>query len=264
MMRGGPGLGNIMATQGDYNQAAKGGGTGDYHVITLAPNSVQEAADLTRLAFELSDCYRNPAMVLGDGIIGQMMELVEFDDPIEIEDLPSREWALTGCKGREPNIIGPYNSALDLENHNLHLQRKYKEIEEHEQRSEEYLCEDAEYLITAFGSYARIAKEAVNTLRAEGIKIGLFRPITLYPFPCDMLLKTVKGKKAIIDIEGNAGMMARDILLYSKCSLPVFFYGRMGGSIAEIDDLLINIRNLIESGLKKWGGEEYNGKWETL
>jgi len=264
MMRGGPGLGNIMATQGDYNQAAKGGGTGDYHVITFAPNSVQEVADLTKLAFEISDKYRNPAMVLGDGIIGQMMELVEFEEPMKLSDLPERKWALTGCKGREPNIIGPYNSAIDLENHNLHLQRKYKIIEENEKRCETYLCEDADYLVTAFGSYSRIAKEIVNILREEGIKIGLFRPITLYPFPNDMLLNTVQGKKAIIDIEGNAGMMAQDILLYSKCLLPLFFHGRMGGSIMEIDDVLINIRKLVDSSLTKWGGEEFNGKWETF
>ena len=264
VMRGGPGLGNIMATQGDYNQAVKGGGTGDYHVITFAPNSVQEAADLTKLAFELSDKYRNPAMVLSDGIIGQMMELVEFDEPIDLKDLPERKWSLTGCKGREPNVIGPYNSTEDLENHNLCLQHKYAEIEKNEKRFETYLCEDADYLLTAFGSYSRITKEIVNKLREESVKIGFFRPISLYPFPDDALLKTVQGKKAIIDLEGNAGMMAKDILLYSRYLLPLFFHGRMGGSIIEIDDVLLNIKKLIKSNLKEWGSEEFNGKWETL
>lgn len=264
MMRGGPGLGNIMATQGDYNQAAKGGGTGDYHVITFAPNSVQEAVDLTKVAFEVSDKYRNPAMILGDGIIGQMMELVEFEEPMELSGVPKRNWSLTGCVGREPNVIGPYNSAVDLENHNLHLQKKYDSIEENEKRYEAFMCEDAEYLITAFGSYSRIAKEICMTLREEGIKIGMFRPISLYPFPKEALLETIQGKKAIIDIEGNAGMMVNDIVLYSKCKLPVFFHGRMGGSIIEIDDVLINIRRLIDSELKEWRGDEFDGLWKTF
>lgn len=264
MMRGGPGLGNILATQGDYNQAVKGGGTGDYHVIVFAPNSVQEAADLTKLAFELSDKYRNPVMILGDGIIGQMMELVEFTVPISLKDLPKKDWSLSGCKGREPNVIKPYNSAEELEKHNLNLQYKYTIIEKNEKRFEKYLCEDSNYLLIAFGSYSRIAKEIINILREESIKIGLFRPISLYPFPDSELLELTIDKQAIIVIEGNAGMMVKDVQLYLKNPLPIFFHGRMGGSIIEINDVIKNIRKLIRSDLKEWGGVEYDGLWKTI
>lgn len=191
-MRGGPGLGTIQPSQADYFQTTKGGGHGDYHVIALAPASVQEMADFVGLAFELAFKYRNPAMILADGVIGQMMEKVVLPEPrprrTEEEIIAQCPWATTGRKGRKPNII----TSLELdpavmEQRNLHLQAKYAEITAHETRYEEIDCEDAEYLIVAFGSCARIAQKSMEHAREEGIKVGLFRPITLWPFPGEAL-----------------------------------------------------------------------------
>lgn len=263
MMRGGPGLGNILATQNDYNQAVKGGGTGDYHTIVLAPNSVQEAADLTRLAFELADKYRNPALLLADGTIGQMVEDVEFPEPINPEDLPEPVWALTGCKGRTPRKTEPKNSAIDLENHNIHLQEKYEACARDEVRSETIMCEDADVVIVAFGFYSRIAHEMVVELREEGYKVGLFRPITLWPFDEKALREACKGAKAVVVLEGNAGMMCQDIRLFLAGTKPIYFHGRMGGSVLNSDDVKPKIKNLIEN---KNDWRELNGKegvWKT-
>lgn len=264
MMRGGPGLGNILATQNDYNQAVKGGGTGDYHTIVLAPNSVQEAADLTRLAFELADKYRNPAMVLADGTIGQMIENVEFPDPIEPEDLPVPDYALTGCKGRPPRKAEPKNSAEDLENHNLHLQEKYERCIEEEPRSQSVLTEDADVLIVAFGFVSRIAREMVEELREDGIKVGLFRPITLWPFDIAGLRKAAENAKAVVVLEDNAGMMCCDIRMFLEGTKPIYFHGRMGGCIVNSDSVKPKIKNIL-SGKNDW--RELDGKqglWKTF
>ena len=264
MMRGGPGLGNILATQNDYNQAVKGGGTGDYHVIVLAPNSVQEAADLTRLAFDLADKYRNPAMVLADGTIGQMVEQVEFPDPIEPEDLPEPAWALSGCRGRAPRKAEPKNSAEDLENHNIHLQQKYDACAAAEFRAESIMTEDAEVVIVAFGLYSRIAHEMVAELREEGVKVGLFRPITLWPFDIQGLRDAVKNAKAVVVVEGNAGMMCSDIRLYLNGRLPVYFHGRMGGCVLNSDQVKPKIKGILEN---KNDWRELDGKaglWKTF
>ena len=264
MMRGGPGLGNIIATQGDYNQATKGGGTGDYHVIVLAPNSVQEAADLTRLAFELSDKYTNPAMVLADGTIGQMVELVEFPDPIDPKDIPPRAFQLKGRSGGEPNKFNPVNSAEELEEHNIMLQKKYAECEANEKRSETTLCEDADVVIVAFGFVSRIASEVVDDLRAEGLKVGLFRPISLWPYDVESLKKATKNAKAVVVLEGNAGMMCRDVRLFLGNEKPIYFHGRMGGSIVNAKYVKEKIRSLLD-GKDDW--RELNGKqglWQTF
>lgn len=265
MMRGGPGLGNILATQGDYNQATKGGGTGDYHVIVLAPNSVQESADLVRLAFELSDKYRNPAMLLADGTIGQMIEPVEFKDPIEPGDLPCRDWALTGCRGREARKAEPKNSAEELEAHNLHLQAKYDEIERNEARYEAIMTDDAEIVIVAFGSVSRIAHEMVAEFRAEGYKLGLFRPITLWPFAEEALRSSVKKAKAVVVLEHNAGMMTRDVRLFTRSKCPVYYHGRMGGSIIDEDEVGAKIKAIFDGNEREW--EALDGKqglWKTF
>ncbi len=257
MMRGGPGLGNILATQNDYNQAVKGGGTGDYHTIVLAPNSVQEAADLTRLAFELADKYRNPALVLADGTIGQMMEQVEFPDPIDPQELPERDYALTGCAGRPPRKAEPKNSAEELEDHNLHLQEKYAVCEASEKRSESVMTEDADIVVVAFGLVSRIAGEMVSELREDGVKAGLFRPITLWPFDVEGLRRAVQNAKAVVVLEGNAGMMCSDIRMFLGESKPIYFHGRMGGSIINTDSVKPRICHILEN---KNDWRELNGR----
>lgn len=264
MMRGGPGLGNILATQGDYIQATKGGGTGDYHVIVLAPNSVQEAADMTRLAFELSDKYRNPAMVLADGTIGQMVEQVQFQEAVDPYDIPVRDFALTGCAGRAPRKAEPKNSAEDLEAHNIALQNKYDQVIQNEKRSESIMTGDADIVVIAFGFVSRIAHEMVSELREEGIKAGLFRPVTLWPFDEEGLEKAVQKAKAVVVLEGNAGMMCNDIRMFLGKEKPIYFHGRMGGSIVNSIVVKDKIKHILD-GTKDW--RELNGKqglWKTF
>jgi len=265
MMRGGPGLGNILATQGDYNMAIKGGGTGDYHVIVLAPNSVQEAADLTRLAFELADKYRNPAMILADGTIGQMIENVEFMDPIAPEDLPTPDYSLTGCKGREPRKAEPKNSAQDLEDHNIVLQHKYDICAATESRFEEVMTEDAEVVVVAFGSVSRMTHEIIVEAREEGYKLGMFRPVTLWPFAEEAFEKAIKNAKAVVVLEHNAGMLTRDIRMYVKGRCPVYFHGRMGGSIIDMDVVSEKLKLIIKNNGKDWGDlDGQQGLWKTF
>ncbi|WP_407695752.1 3-methyl-2-oxobutanoate dehydrogenase subunit VorB [Sedimentibacter hydroxybenzoicus] len=264
MMRGGPGLGNILATQGDYNMATKGGGTGDYHVIVLAPNSVQEASDLTRLAFELADKYRNPAMILADGTIGQMIENVEFMKPIAPEDLPTPSYALTGCEGRAPRKAEPKNSAQELEEHNIALQRKYDICTANEQRFEEIMTEDAEVILVAFGSVSRMAHEIIAEAREEGYKLGLFRPITLWPFAEGAFKKIIHNAKAVVVLEHNAGMLTRDIRMYVNEICPVYYHGRMGGSIIDMDVVSEKIKSIIDNNGKDWRElDGQQGLWKT-
>ena len=243
VMRGGPGLGTIQPSQADYFQTTKGGGHGDYRLIALAPASVQEMADFVGLAFDLAFKYRNPAMILADGVIGQMMEKVVLPAPrprrTEEEILKQCPWASTGCKGRKPNII----TSLELdpaimEQRNLHLQQKYAEIEANEVRYEEIDCEDAEYLIVAFGSSARIAQKAMEHAREEGIKVGLFRPITLWPFPSKALGERAKQVKGILVVELNSGQMIEDVQLAVKCSVPTEHFGRLGGIVPDPDEVI--------------------------
>ena len=266
MMRGGPGLGNIIATQGEYNQATKGGGNGDYHVIVLAPNSVQEAVDLTRTALELADKYRNPAMLIAEGTIGQMMEVVEFPDPIEPEDLPMPEYALRGAKGGDCHKVEPKNSADDLEAHNIHLQKKYAECAANEKRSESIKTDDCEILVVAFGLVSRIAHEVVEELREDGIKAGLFRPISLWPYDEEGLREAAKNAKFIVVLEANAGMMCRDVRLFMGKEKPILLNGRMGGNTINGDDVKEKIKQVYESGnYEDW--REYDGNsgvWKTF
>ena len=266
MMRGGPGLGNIIATQGEYNQATKGGGNGDYHNIVLAPNSVQECVDLVRVALDLADKYRNPAILLADGTIGQMMEVVEFPDPIEPEDLPVPEYALTGRKGGKPHKVEPKNSADDLEAHNVHLQQKYDLCEQNEKRSEKVYTEDAEVLVVAFGFASRIARGMVEELREEGVKAGLFRPITLWPYDTEGLEEAAKNAKFVVVLEGNAGMMCRDVRLFLGKDKPVLLNGRMGGNNINADSVKDKIKQVLASGnYEDW--REFDGKqgvWKTF
>lgn len=250
VMRGGPGLGTIQPSQADYFQTTKGGGHGDYHLIALAPASVQEMADFVGLAFELAFKYRNPAMILADGVIGQMMEKVVLPAPrprrTEEEIIAQCPWAATGCKGRKPNII----TSLELdpavmEKRNIHLQKKYAEIEANEVRYEEINCEDAEYLIVAFGSCARIAQKSMEHAREEGIKVGLFRPITLWPFPSKPLAERAKKIKGILVVELNSGQMIEDVELAVKCSIPVEHFGRLGGIVPDPDEVIDALKEKI-------------------
>jgi 2-oxoglutarate ferredoxin oxidoreductase subunit alpha len=232
VVRGGPGLGTIQPSQADYFQAVKGGGHGDYHLIVLAPSSVQEMSDFVPIAFDLAFKYRNPAMILTDGVIGQMMEKVELFEqkPRKKEPEP---WALTGkpASRAKHTITSLDLDAYGMEKHNIDLQAKYREIEKNEVRYEAIDCEDAEYIFVAYGSSARICQKAIQLARGEGIKVGLFRPITLYPFPSLELEKLSKKIKGILSVELNAGQMIEDVRLAVHDAIPVKHYGRYGGVI---------------------------------
>jgi 2-oxoglutarate/2-oxoacid ferredoxin oxidoreductase subunit alpha len=247
VVRGGPGLGTIQPSQADYFQSTKGGGHGDYHMIVLAPSSVQEMYDYVELGYELAFKYRTPVMVQSDGAIGQMMEKVEIGDQkvrlTEEEIIKNCPWATTGkTANRERNIITSLNLDSQVqENHNRKLQKKYREIEANEVRFEEIQCEDAEYLFVAYGTSARICLKSIQILRKKGIKIGLVRPITLYPFPKDHLLKMAGRIKGILSVEMSAGQMIEDIQLSVEGKVPVYHFGRMGGIIpspSEVADFL--------------------------
>ncbi|MCE2615948.1 MAG: 3-methyl-2-oxobutanoate dehydrogenase subunit VorB [Phocaeicola sp.] len=251
VMRGGPGLGTIQPSQSDYFQATKGGGHGDYRLITLAPASVQEMADFVGLAFDLAFKYRNPAIILADGVIGQMMEKVVLPKPrprLTDEQVIARcPWAANGRrKDRKPNIITSLElDPAAMEKRNIHIQTKYKEIEEKEVRYEEILCEDAEYLIVAFGSCARIALKAMEEAREEGIKVGLFRPKTLWPFPSKAIKERAKQVKGILTVELNAGQMIEDVKLAVECNVPVEHFGRLGGIVPNPEEVIAALKEKI-------------------
>ncbi len=253
VMRGGPGLGTIQPSQSDYFQSCKGGGHGDYRLIVLAPASVQEMADYTDLAFELSFRYRNPAMILADGIIGQMMEkliLPPFKPRrSEKQIIAECPWATTGrTAGRGPNIITSLElRPEEMEVINRRIQTKYKVIEEKEVRFESYLLDDAEYAIVAFGSAARIAKKSILAAREKGIRAGLMRPVTLWPFPSEEVCALSRRVKGILSLEINAGQMVEDIALAAQGRVPVRHFGRLGGIIPTPDEVV----EVLESELVK-------------
>lgn len=244
VQRGGPGLGTIQPSQSDYFQATRGGGNGDYHVIVLAPNSVQEMADFVDLAFELAFRYRNPAMILSDGVIGQMMEKVVLPPfkPRRTEEEIKKEcpWATVGrTKDRKPNIITSLELKSEvMEERNLHLQDKYNTIQEKEVRYETQQMEDADYVIVAFGSAARIAEKALELAREEGLKVGLFRPITLWPFPQKELAEAAQGKRGVLVAEINAGQMVQDVRLAINNTVKVEHFGRLGGIVPEPEEIV--------------------------
>ena len=244
VQRGGPGLGTIQPSQSDYFQATRGGGNGDYNVIVLAPASVQEMADFVDLAFELSFRYRNPAIILSDGIIGQMMEKVVLP-PFKsrrTEEEIKREcpWATFGrTADRNPNVITSLELKPEtMEARNLHLQEKYNEIKEREVRYETLQTDDADYLIVSFGSAARIAEKALEIARSMGVRVGLFRPITLWPFPSKQIAAMAKGKKGVLVVEINAGQMVQDVRLAVNGAVPVEYFGRLGGIVPEPDEIV--------------------------
>jgi 2-oxoglutarate ferredoxin oxidoreductase subunit alpha len=247
VMRGGPGLGNIQPAQGDYFQMVRGGGHGDYHPIVLAPSTVQETIDQVVVAFDLADTYRTVAMVIADGMIGQIMEPVELPELREVE---RKDWdfSLRGCKGREKRIITSLHlGGPALERVNNRLQARQREIVAHEQRWETFDCDDAEIVIIAFGTAARIAKTAISRARDQGIKAGLFRPITVFPYPYDALAEVAVGKKLLV-FELNAGQMLQDVRLATRDSVPITFYGKTGGVVPLPQDVLEEVKALARAG----------------
>ena len=244
-MRGGPGLGNIAPAQGDYFQATRGGGHGDYRNIVLAPSSGQELADLTRKAFEYADEYRTPVIILGDGMMGQMMEPVEFPEPVDITSLPPKPWILDGARGRPSRII--LSLLLDTsveEDHNWKLERKYQTIARDIPRGEHHLTTDARLIVIAYGTAARIAKGAVKRLREMGLKVGLFRPITLWPFPGRPLMDLSGRVRDFLVFEMSTGQMVEDVKLALEGRGNVHFYGRPGGTISTPDEIAKVIKTL--------------------
>jgi 2-oxoglutarate ferredoxin oxidoreductase subunit alpha len=252
VVRAGPGLGTIQPSQSDYFQSTKGGGHGDYRLLVLAPASVQEMSDFVKLGFELAFKYRNPVLILSDGVIGQMMEKVELFEAQPRVSYYDPTWTVTGKPAsRERNVA----TSLELDSHrqeknNIKLQAKYKAMEEFEVRFEEFYCDDAEYLIVAYGSSARISQKAVQMAREKGIKVGLFRPITLFPFPKSEIKIWGSKVKGILSVEMSAGQMIEDIQLAVAGKVNVCHFGRYGGVIPSPDEVLEALENQIAGGWK--------------
>jgi 2-oxoisovalerate ferredoxin oxidoreductase alpha subunit len=235
--RGGPGLGNIASEQGDYHQVVKGGGHGNYRTIVLAPHSVQEMADLTALAFELADRYRNPVVVLADGFIGQMMEPVEFPQTAIAPHLP--EWAVAGTEASRGNLITSLHLDCDeLEAHVRHLETKYKCVEQREVRAEEWHTDGAEIVLVGYGIIARILKAVAAEARASGLKVGVLRPVTLYPFPAEYFQRLAASASVFVVVEMSNGQMLEDVRLALNGARPVEFLSRVGGNVPSTEEVL--------------------------
>jgi 2-oxoglutarate/2-oxoacid ferredoxin oxidoreductase subunit alpha len=254
IVRGGPGLGGILPAQSDYFQATKGGGHGDYRLLVLAPSTVQEAVDHVILAFELAEKYRNPVMVLGDGMIGQMMEPVQFPDEAVTEP-PDRPWATVGMKNRPQNLIRSlFLNADELETNNLELRAKYDLMERDEVRFESYHAdEEMDVMVVAYGTMARIAKTAIDALREGGVKVGLLRPISLYPFPKQAIREAAGRAKAVLVVELSMGQMVEDVEWAAPEGVPIHFYGKVGGNIPPPEDISEEISNVLSGKAKPRG-----------
>lgn len=247
IVRGGPGLGGIQPAQSDYFQSTRGGGNGDYKLLVMAPANLQEMVDMVQEAFDIADYYRNPVMVVGDGMIGQMMEPIEFKAPAK-RALPEKDsWATTGTKGeRKPHIINSlFLDPQGLEDHNHKLQAKYKAMKESEARHEAYNLEDAEIVIAAYGTTSRIAKNAIDKLKEEGINVGLIRPMTLWPFPEKAFQEMPETVKACLTVEMSEGQMIDDVRLALNGKVPTEFYGRSGGMIPTPDAIIAKVKEMI-------------------
>jgi 2-oxoglutarate ferredoxin oxidoreductase subunit alpha len=249
VMRGGPGLGSIQPSQSDYNQATRGGGNGDYHVICFAPETIQETIDTMKEAFDIADYYRNPVMVLVDGLIGQMMESVDFDRPIKQRFLPPKDWAASGTKNHPGrNVINSlYLEPKDLEEHTLGLHKKYQSVIQNETRYEMINMEDPDYVIVAYGTMSRVARSAIEMLEKKKLKVGIIRPISLWPFPKQAFKEIGPNCKGILVSEMSLGQMLQDVQIANKGRLPIAFYGRVGGYVPEPEELYDAILNF-----KKW------------
>ena len=248
VMRGGPGLGGIQPSQADYKQITRGGGNGDYYLYSLAPESLQEAVDLIKEAFDIADYFRNPVMIAVDGLIGQMMEPVDLDRPIPKWDLKPKTWAADGDRrnGRPKNIINSlYLDPQDLENHNLKLQKKFDEMKKNHQRYELINMENAEIAIVAYGSVARIARSAVELLAEKGINVGILRPITIYPFPEKAFKELPASVKSLLVVEMSLGQMIDDVRIVNEGKLPIDFYGRVGGMVPEAEEIANKVIEIL-------------------
>ncbi len=250
VQRGGPGLGGIQPSQSDYFQATRAGGHGDFRMIVLAPSSVQEMAEFTVKGFELADKYRMTAMILADGTMGQMMEPVSLD--FDVSPMPEKPWATTGTKMKRPhNIVNSlFLQPDELEKTNFERYERYAAIEATEAMYEEYLMDDAEICVAAFGIAARVSKNAINEARAQGIKVGMIRPKTLWPFPTAPFKKAAEKVKAIISVELSMGQMIEDVRLATECRVPVTLCNRVGGMIPSPEQILASIREIAENGGK--------------
>ncbi len=249
VVRGGPGLGNIAPSQGDYNQLVHGGGHGDYHNIVLAPASVQEAIDLTVLAFDLAEKYRCIAMVMADGSVGQMMEPAELPEMRPLRRMGAADWAVTGAEGRDHRVLSSiYIDPANEEVYNLKIKNRWFEIVDNEIRYREYYLDDAEFVVIGFGTAGRVALSAVRAARAEGIKVGLLRPISVSPYPYGVVDELSKHAQGMLVVEMNTGQMVRDVERASKGRVPIEFYGRPGGMVTFPDDVLEEIHRLVREG----------------
>jgi len=254
VMRAGPGLGNIWPAQSDYFQATKGGGHGDYHLIVLAPASVQESFDLTRLAFELADRHRIAVMVLSDGLLGQMMEGLTFDEELAPPPAVEKPWALTGARDRKPHVVcSLFMKRPDVEKNNLILQKKYRRVVSREVRYAETFMDDATMAVVAYGSVARIAEAVVRRLRAKGKRVGLFRPVTLWPFPAKRLADLSRRVKKFLVVEMSYGQMVEDVRLSVEGRAAVSFYGRSGGGVPTESQIEREILKSLSAPLKRRG-----------
>jgi 2-oxoglutarate ferredoxin oxidoreductase subunit alpha len=249
IVRTGPGLGGILPSQGDYRQAVKGGGHGDYRCLVYAPASVQEAVDLMPLAFDRADRYRNPVIVLGDGMIGQMMEPVEFVER-EFPPLPPKSWATDGCRGRKPNVVNSlYLDPFEEEKLNQKLVTKYEQMKRDEVMFEEYNTgKPYQVLLVAYGTTARVCRTAILKLADEGIDAALLRPITLYPFPAARIAELARSVKFLLSVEMSTGQMVEDIELAVCCRKPVHFYGRQGGLVPSPEEVVEEVKRLLGDG----------------
>jgi 2-oxoglutarate ferredoxin oxidoreductase subunit alpha len=246
MVRGGPGLGGIQPAQSDYYQATRGGGHGDYRTIVFGPATVQEGVDVMRQAFELADKYRTPVVILGDGMMGQMMEPVSLPEPLELAGLPLKPWATTGAKGRRPNVINSlFLDAGECEKHNRALQAKYDVIGATEQMAE-IAFPGSDWFVVAYGTTARICREAIREARAQGLSVGLVRPITLWPFPVDAFEKVLERAKGFLTVEMSLGQMVDDVRLAVNGRCPVRFFGRTGGMVPSDEEVLAEIQKMVE------------------
>jgi 2-oxoisovalerate ferredoxin oxidoreductase alpha subunit len=253
--RSGPGLGNIAAEQGDYHQVVKGGGHGNYHTLVLAPDSVQEMADLTALAFELADCYRNPAVLMADGFVGQMMEPVEFPHRAILPRQP--EWAVAGTVKTRPNVINSLHlDADEMEAHQRQQEAKYREAEKREARAEECFTDDAEIVLTGYGIVGRILKAVTAEARAAGLKVGVLRPITLYPFPVAWYQRLARRARLFIVVEMSNGQMLDDVRLALNGLRPVEFFSRVGGNVPSHEEVLALVRRHARQMAAYVPGEE--------
>jgi 2-oxoglutarate ferredoxin oxidoreductase subunit alpha len=246
IVRGGPGLGGIQPAQSDYFQATKGGGHGDYRMVVLAPASVQELTDLMMEGFDIADQYRNPVMIIGDGMLGQMMEPVELQEPKKRNLLP-KDWATTGTGGRKhTNVINSlFIDPAECEKHNMKLKAKYDEIEKNEKKYEVYNCENPDIITVAYGTTARIVKTVIEKCKGEGINVGLIRPISLWPFPYEVFEEYADRTKAFLSVEMSTGQMVEDVKLGVNGKKPVCFYGRTGGMVPIPDDIVAEIKKIL-------------------